>query len=149
MHIKQQLLDHCRQYVAQRLATVSGAQEEIRQAMNEETKSSAGDKHETGRAMMQLEQEKLSLQVAEVQQLLQVLDRIQLDDPPPGIGEGSLVLTDQGNYFIAISAGKLELDGKLYYLVSLASPIGIALAGRKAGEFFTFREKSIAILDLM
>ncbi|MBI1228243.1 MAG: 3-oxoacyl-ACP synthase [Bacteroidetes bacterium] len=146
MQVKHQLLAHCQQYVNQRLETITQAQAAIRQALDEETKSTAGDKHETGRAMMQLEQEKLSAQLAEVQQLQQVLGRIQLENLPSRIGEGNLVLTGQGNYFIAISAGKLELDGKLYYLVSLASPIGLALAHRKAGEQFVFRGESISIL---
>ncbi len=148
MHQKPLLLAHCQQYVNQRLATITNAQAGIRQALDEETKSTAGDKHETGRAMMQLEQEKLALQLAEVTQLQQVVDRVQLEDLPPSIGEGSLVLTGQGNYFIAISAGKLELDGKVYYLISLASPIGAALANRKAGETFVFREQSIRILEV-
>ena len=148
MQIKQHLLGHCQQYVNQRLETVTRALEEVRQATNEESKSSVGDKHETGRAMMQLEQEKLSVLLAEVQQLQQVLDRIQLGGLPPSIGEGSLVLTGQGNYFIAISAGKLELEGRLYYLVSLASPIGAALANRRAGEGFSFRGQNIPILEV-
>lgn len=67
MQIKRRLLGHCRQYIHQRLDTVTRALEEVRQAVNEETKSSAGDKHETSRVMMQLEQEKLSLQLVEVQ----------------------------------------------------------------------------------
>lgn len=148
MQIKHRLLAHCQQYVNQRLDTVTRAMEEIRQALDEETKSTAGDKHETGRAMMQLEQEKLSVQMAEVQQLQQVLDRIQLENLPSGIGEGNVVLTSQGNYFLAISGGKMELAGKLYYLISLASPIGVALAGRKAGEVVSFRGKGIVILEV-
>jgi hypothetical protein len=115
---------------------------------DEETKSTAGDKHETGRAMMQLEQEKLSVQMAEVQQLQQVLDRIQLEDLPPGIGEGNVVLTSQGNYFLAISAGKVELEGKLFYLISLASPIGVALMGKKAWEVVSFRGQEFRILEV-
>jgi hypothetical protein len=148
MHHKPLLLAHCQQYIAQRLGTITDAQAAIRQALNEETKSTAGDKHETGRAMMQLEQEKLSAQLAEVQQLRQVLDRTQLFDLPPGIGEGSLVLTSQGNYFIAISAGKVELEGRLYYLVSLASPIGAALAGKQAGDSVPFRGQNITIQEV-
>ncbi len=147
MQLKTLLLAHCQQYVSQRLDTVTSALEAIRQAINEETKSSVGDKHETGRAMLQLEQEKLSVQLAEAQQLEQVLGRIQLEGLPTTIGEGSLVLTGQGNYFIAISAGKVELEGRLYYLVSLASPIGAALAGRKAGDEVSFRGQSIHILE--
>ena len=148
MHHKTLLLAYCQQHIAQRLGTITQAQEAIRQALDEETKSTAGDKHETGRAMMQLEQEKLSVQLAEVRQLQQVLDRIQLEDLPPGIGEGSMVKTSQGNYFIAISAGKLELENGLYYLVSLASPIGAALAGHKAGEHISFRGQQVSILEV-
>lgn len=148
MHRKTLLLAHCQQYIAQRLATITEAQAAIRQALDEETKSTAGDKHETGRAMMQLEQEKLAAQLAEVQQLQQVLDRIQLEELPMGIGEGSLVLTSQGNYFIAISAGKMELEGQLYYLVSLASPIGVVLAGRRAGDAVSFRGQNIIINEV-
>lgn len=51
-----------------------------------------------------------------------------------------------GNYFIAISAGKLELDGSLYYLISLASPIGAALAGHKTGDTVPFRGQNIPVL---
>ena len=98
--------------------------------------------------MMQLEQEKLSLQLVEVQQLQQVLDRLQLEGLPPSIGEGNLVVTGQGNYFIAISAGKVEMEGRQYYLISSASPIGAALANRKAGETISFRGQSIQILEV-
>lgn len=146
MNTKQRLLDHCHQYVSQRLNTINDALEAARQAANDESKSSVGDKYETGRAMMQLEQEKLAMQLAEAQQLQQVLDRIDLEKMPPSIGEGHLVCTGQGNYFIAISAGKLELDGSLYYLISLASPIGAALAGHKTGDTVPFRGQNIPVL---
>ncbi|MCC6722892.1 MAG: 3-oxoacyl-ACP synthase [Saprospiraceae bacterium] len=148
MSLKQRLLDHCQQYVQQRLDTVTHALEAARQAANEEGKSSVGDKYETGRAMMHLEQEKLTIQLAEAQQLQQVLNSISVEKASPTIAEGSLVLTSQGNYFIAISAGKAELDGRLYYLVSLASPIGAALAGRSTGEMVGFRGADIAIHEV-
>jgi hypothetical protein len=149
MSLKQRLLDHCQLYAQQRLDTVTQALEAARQAANEEGKSSVGDKYETGRAMMQLEQEKLGVQLAEAQQLQLVLDRIYLEKYTPSIAEGSLAITNQGSYFIAISAGKLQLDGKLYYLVSLASPIGEALSGRLAGATLPFRGGHIAVLEVL
>jgi hypothetical protein len=87
--------------------------------------------------------------VAEVQQLQTVLDRIPLEKSYPSIAEGSLAITSQGNYFIAISAGKLELDGKLYYLVSLASPIGGALSGHSGGATVPFRGGQVSILEVI
>lgn len=148
MQIKQQLFDHCQRYVAQRLDTITSALEAVRQAANEETKSSVGDKYETGRAMMQLEQEKLAQQLAEVQQLQFTLNKIPLEKQSPQVGEGSLVATSQGNYFIAISAGKLEIAGQVYYAISLASPIGALLAGRKLGETVSFRGQPLAIMGV-
>lgn len=149
MQIKQQLFDHCQQYAAQRLDTITSALEAARQAANEETKSSVGDKYETGRAMMQLEQEKLAQQLAEAQHVQAVLNRIQLERQSPQVAEGSLVLTSQGNYFIGISAGKVEITGQTYYTISLASPIGTALAGHSAGDETSFRGQRLAILEVV
>lgn len=148
MVIKNKLLEYCWQYVDQRMETLNKALEEVKQATFEETKRTAGDKHETGRAMMQLEQEKLSAQMADLYQPQQVLERIKLELINGAIGEGSIVLTSQANYFIAISAGKVAIDGKTYFLVSLLSPIGEALMGHKKGEKVNFRGQSFEILDV-
>jgi hypothetical protein len=148
MGIKNKLLDHCWYYLNQRLATLTKAMDEVKQAGFEETKRTAGDKHETGLAMMQLEQEKLATQIADISQIQQVLERINLALNNGIIGEGSLVLTSQANYFIGISAGKAEIDGKTYFLVSPMSPIGTALMGHKEGEKLNFRGQSIEVLGV-
>lgn len=148
MKIKNQLLAHCWQYVDQRLANLTKAQDEVKQATFEETKSTAGDKHETGRAMMQLEQEKLSAQMADVFQLRQVLERIHLDMNKGTVGEGSLVITTQANYFICISAGKAEIDGKTYFMISPMSPVAEVLMGHKPGETVSFRGQKLGVLEV-
>ena len=57
--IKQTLYNFCVTYINQRMATAQQAIHTAQASANEETKSSAGDKYETGRAMMQLEIEKI------------------------------------------------------------------------------------------
>ena len=57
------------QYVNQRADTVHQIIRSNQNALNSETKSSAGDKHETGRAMLQLEMEKASQQLAVVDEM--------------------------------------------------------------------------------
>lgn len=148
MSIKQRLFDHCQQYVEQCIANIQLALEEVRRAANEETKSSVGDKYETSRAMMQLEQEKLAVQLSEAQQLQHVLNKIKCDNIAPIINEGSVVVTNQGNYFIAISAGKIQLEGKLYYAISAQSPIGAALLGKQINDEYAFRGQSFRVLDV-
>ena len=63
MNIKQQLYKHCQEFVNQKLDTIQKTILSNKEALNSETKSSAGDKHETGRAMLQLEMEKAGQQL--------------------------------------------------------------------------------------
>ena len=50
------------------------------EARDGETKSSAGDKFETGRAMMQLEQQRHEVQLSKAFQLSADLDRLDIDE---------------------------------------------------------------------
>ena len=50
--------------------------DELQKSLTNETKSSAGDKHETGRAMAQLEQEKLSKALSQMMQLRNALSKV-------------------------------------------------------------------------
>ena len=59
MDIKEQLYEFCRAYIDGRTIRINESIKSIQESLSSETKSSAGDKHETGRAMLQLEREKL------------------------------------------------------------------------------------------
>jgi len=102
MSVKIKLYERCLAFVEQRIASSQKAIEHAQQAANEETKSSAGDKYETGRAMMQLEIEKQSVQLGEAMKLKQTLTQINPEKTTDSIQSGSLVYTDQGN-FISLS----------------------------------------------
>jgi hypothetical protein len=127
---------------------IAAAKEVIRMAQesaNEEDKSSAGDKYETGRAMAQLEIEKASSQLAEANKLKQALEHLPVDAPGDIIRPGSLVITDQGNYFISIAAGKLTVDDNTWIAISAGSPFGAALVGKKEGDVVTMMGKEIVV----
>lgn len=112
---------------------------------NEEGKSSAGDKYETGRAMAQLEIEKGSGQLAEATKLKQTLERVPVKAGSLVVQSGSLVYTNQANYFIAIAAGQFVVEGVTWYVISPVSPIGASLKGLSAGDTFRFNQKEILI----
>ncbi|MCW3085369.1 MAG: hypothetical protein JWP12_2735 [Bacteroidetes bacterium] len=135
--IKKQLYDHCVEYVNSRLNNIQNAIRSAQESANDDSKSSAGDKHETGRAMAQLEQEKLSFQLAETQKTQQQLRQINPSNTSEKIRAGSVVITNNGNYYISISAGKITVMDQLYFAVSPASPIGNALieANNTQAEF--------------
>jgi transcription elongation GreA/GreB family factor len=143
--IKSQLHAKCLAHIDQRIDAARKAIEEAQASANEETKSSAGDKYETGRAMMQIEIEKNSTQLAESLKLKRSLLEINTEQTASTVQRGSLVITDQYNYYIAIGAGQFEIGGKLYLTVSPVSPVGAKLIGLSVGQSFQMNGKSISI----
>jgi len=77
-HKKQKLFDFCEEFINERIDRIESYIREIEGALASETKSSAGDKHETGRAMIQLEREKLGQQLSEAEKMKSILTRIQI-----------------------------------------------------------------------
>jgi hypothetical protein len=147
--LKQQLHARCLEQVQQR---ISAAQETIGYAQgsaNEETKSSAGDKYETGRAMAQLEIEKHQAQLAEAFKLKHILEKISPDQSSPTIQPGSLVITSQGNFYIAVSAGQFLLNDKTYFVISAASPLAQKLVGLKIHSVLPFQGRSFVIEEIL
>jgi hypothetical protein len=147
-NVKQTLFDQCRNYVEQRIETAKTAMEAAQSAANEESKSSAGDKYETGRAMAQIERDRHAQQLAEARKLEQELARIDVGKPYSIVQPGSLVITSQGNYFIAISAGKITVDQTDYFAVSAASPIAVKLSHFSANDEVIFNAKLIRIVTV-
>ncbi|MDF9796588.1 transcription elongation GreA/GreB family factor [Catalinimonas alkaloidigena] len=146
--LKQKLHQACEDSLEKRLRDIKTALKEAQDAANQETKSSAGDKHETGRAMMQLETEKLSRQMHEVLNEQQSLQMIRTDQPKQSVDRGALVVTNHLKLYIAISAGRLLLEGEEYFAISIDTPLGLALKGKKAGETGGFQNKTHEILQI-
>ena len=117
-------------------------------ARNSDTKSSAGDKHEVGRAMVQQELDQLETQLAKVLVMQQELRSVPLDRAYDRAAFGALVSTDQGRYFIAIGLGAVQVDGEVCYAVSLASPIGQALRDKRAGDLVLFNGKRMTVVAI-
>ena len=127
---------------------VEKALKNAQEAANQETKSSAGDKYETGRAMMHLEKEKLSGQMSEVLKMKQALDMISADKTYETAALGAYVRTAQAQYFISASVGKIDLNGQAVFAISPVSPIGQQLLDKKAGDTLRFGGKAIEILEV-
>jgi hypothetical protein len=147
--LKQQLIDYCRAEIDARVTGLSDALTAITTARDGETKSSAGDKFETGRAMMQMEEAKLNGQLAEVLTVRRTLDQLRADATPDRIAAGSLVATNRGNYFLGVGLGKVKLAGRIFFCTSLESPVGQYLLGKQSGDVFTFNELDFQVLGMV
>lgn len=138
MNIKEELYKQCELYVNKRLETVEKTIASHQKALQSETKSSAGDKHETGRAMLQLEMEKASQQLSGIAQMRETLAKINTTSTSEVVRLGSVVETTSANYYISISAGLITIGTTKYFAVSSSSPIGKLILGKKEGESFDF-----------
>ena len=145
---KKQLYKTCLSNIEKRIQTAQEALEAAIAAGNDETKSSAGDKHETGRAMLQLEREKLGAQLAEAEKMQALLHKVRAQTISKSIGLGALVLTTGHCYFLSVSAGELTHEGQKVYCISPATPIGKLVFGKVEGDSFTFLNKEYKILTV-
>lgn len=145
MKIKKQLLEQCRLYLKKREKTVNDIMISNKKALLLETKSSAGDKHETGRAMLQLEMEKASQQILVNQQMKRILDQIYSDCSSDKVRLGSLVYTNKETYFLSISVGVIYLNKESFFVISSASPIGKLLMGKQKNDTIQFNGDQITI----
>ncbi len=143
LEIKEKLYSSCSLFTNEKLTTIMNTLDSNKKALFSETKSSAGDKHETGRAMLQLEMEKASQQLVSINQMKEVLQKVIINKSSDVINLGSLIVTDKANYFLAISIGKITINSIDYYAVSTNSPIGKQLLGKHIGEIIQFNNAKI------
>jgi hypothetical protein len=151
--LRHQALAHFAEQLQARVAALQGEMQAIQAAANEETKSSAGDKYETGRAQAHLELMKLQSTLAATQEQAALLGPMLTQAPATAIGRGALVLLSDGNaYLLAGNLGKvaLEVEGLPIPLTSLSpgSPLGLAMQGLAAGHTLKFRDNTWQIIAL-
>lgn len=152
--IKAKLYALCLNFIEQRIQTAETALEQAREASNDDTKSSAGDKFETTREMMQQDISRNKRLLMDAQQNLQLLNSIKETtakekNENDRIRNGNLAYTSQGMFFISISAGQLQVDGQPVFAISAASPIGALLLGKKKGDTFAFNGKEYLLNDII
>ena len=139
----------CLAYVQLRLDAARAGMAAAQESSNSETKSSAGDKYETGREMANQERDRHAAQFHEAQQLQVALQKINPELPSDTVRTGALVATSLGLFYLSIGAGKLTTaEGQEFLAVSPAAPIVVALSGKRAGEEVVFNGKKVTVLSV-
>ncbi len=145
--VKKALFETCLEQVESQISTLEQSLDSIVDARNNETKSSVGDKYETGRAMMQLEEQKIQSQLIHSKNSRQELRTLDLNKKDIII-MGSLVETSLGVYFLSIGLGKIKVEQDLFYCISSTSPVGKLLLGKKEKEIIEFNNRKIEIFRI-
>jgi len=120
----------------------------INKEKNNLKKSSAGDKFETSRALMQTEYDKIDNQLLILKNQLRAIKSISLSDKKRKVGVGSFITTNKSFYFISIGLGKQIIDNNDIYVISLSSPIGKLLNNKKKGDKIVFNNKEELIENI-
>ncbi len=133
------------QVINNKVALLKKSLLDLSESAGNETKRSAGDKHETALAMLQIEQENITRQLHEATTQKSVLEKIDPAVHADQVGRGSLVTTNKGLFFLSIALGKATIENKLIIALSPESPLGKAMLHLQTGDICGFNGKEYAI----
>lgn len=132
---KSKILEAVKSRIAEKIQKFEKLIEETR-ASNNDTKSSMGDKYETGREMLQQEINNLQRQLNESLNQQSIVQKIS-SDPLSKVQNGALVKTDKGLFYISASAGEIMVDEQKIMTVSAESPLAKAMYGLTENQSFS------------
>ena len=161
IEFKRHCIEQCKKNIENKISGFLQILEELQSAAQMETKSSVGDKYETGRAMLHLEREKYASQLNTQKRLLENFNQINFHKEFPKVALGSLLLIKQTTekdspgqcYFFCGGLGEIEFEfeGKPLKLLCLSnsSPLGKSFSNQVVGKIVEFRNKSFKILQIL
>ena len=148
MTLKQKAYNYYNNLLEEKIKVFRNRIEELSQDAQNDAKGSAGDKHETALAMMHLEQEKLSTQLKETIAQKNILESIDVTITNSKVALGSLVYTDKFIFFISLALPKIMLENNEIIALSLHSPLGNEMKGKKCDDEFEFNKIKYKIFNI-
>ena len=148
MLLKTRLHEHLFQLLEMRISTLAAQRTQISHDSTASGKGSAGDKHEVGIAMAQLEIEKIDQQISLSQQQLSALKRIDPTQVHQQVQSGSLFQANGQAFYCAVPLGQIQIDGVNVFCLSPEAPIFQAIKGKSIGETLEFNSKNWTIEQL-
>jgi len=145
---KTDIYHHCYWLIENKLQLLEESFRQSREDLEKESKSTAGDKHETGRAMIQLEQEKMSQQLLQTEKLLQALKQVPFKKKSHKVESGALVQTSLGLLFISVGLGETNLVNDKVYILAPSAPLVQSLLGAEEGAQINFRKQVIDVYHI-
>jgi hypothetical protein len=146
--MKQQIIHHYNHYLNDRINSLREMIVDLTEDSLNDAKGSAGDKHETGLAMMHLEQEKLNRKLLEVLDTQNKFLKIDYSIVSKQVILGSLIEANDTFFLMAVALPKIEVDGKSVFGMSPQSPLGVLFMGRKIIDSITFNGKNYSITSI-
>lgn len=134
MKLKQKIYHHYRQVIQDKVNMLQKLLNDLKESGANETKSTAGDKHETALAMLQIEQANTRAQLQELLNQQAALAKINPELSADMVLNGSLIKTNRGYLFMSVALGKAVVEDIAVIALSPQSPLGQQLMGLKRSE---------------
>jgi transcription elongation GreA/GreB family factor len=149
MSFKQKVHGRYRQLIQDRIDVFRDMIAALAEDAQNDAKSSAGDKHETGLSMMHMEQEKLTAKLQECLDQKAVIDRIDPAISAAIVSLGSLVKANGIFFFLSAALPKITLDGMNVLALSPQSPLGSKLIGNQVGHVCEINSTTYTIQEIL
>lgn len=149
MNFKESIHQVLRKQLTFRIDEIQNMLDDLLLSGSRDAKSSAGDKHETGVAMAQLEQEKLRYQIHEFQKMQEIIQKINPSKTNRKINIGSLVQTDKGWFYISVGLGSLSFEEQVIFAINPEAPFGKALIAKEKGDSIHFNGVESEIIQVL
>lgn len=143
---KKELITHCRNTQQQAVDTAKAEMNEAQQALNEYGPNK--DRYDSFRDQLISRRDMISVQYQKALADMNVLEKIDPKVRKEKVEFGAVVITDTTNFVISISSKKIEIDHKVYYVISPAVPLFQAMHDLGKGDSFEFNGKKQTILDI-
>ncbi len=145
--LKKQVIAKSQEVIKEKLALLAAELDHLLKDISEDTKSSAGDKFETTRELVNTERQQLYARVEDLNKMLAALTTL-----PPGAANtvdfGNLVQTDKNWLLIAVSLGPIEVAGEQVLVISPMAPLGKAFQGKQIKDKVAFNNVSYQIAGI-
>ncbi|MFN8295360.1 MAG: hypothetical protein U0T69_04150 [Chitinophagales bacterium] len=149
MTFKQKVYQHFLSLINERINALQTTLDELSESAKNETKSTAGDKHETALAMLQIEQANTRLKITEAIEQKTQLQTIDITLKSHKIIKGSVIKTSKGYFFLSVALGKSLIDNTSVISISLQSPLGAKLLGLKENDIVEVNGIKYAIESIL
>jgi hypothetical protein len=148
LRFKSRLKDYCVRLLEERLDNVEALIVSAQESANNESKSSAGDKYETSRAMGHLQKEMYQQQAEKIRHELLKAKSTEIKLQPGTIRKGTVIVTDKLWIFICVGLGKKMPDELTVLFVSDEAPLYALLFKKNIGDLFVIDKHEYVIREI-
>jgi hypothetical protein len=134
MTLKEKIYQYYGSVIHDKIQLLQQVLADLKESGANETKSTAGDKHETALAMLQIEQANKREQLKEAVAQKTALEKIDPAIVAPLILIGSLIKSNRGYFFMSVALGKAVVNDITVIALSPQSPLGKKLMGLTVGD---------------